>query len=49
MKTVRGTHHDLAACYAWKQVGLGFPSLPQDWWRHGMNGAHGIIIEVALR
>jgi hypothetical protein len=27
MKTVRGTHQDLAACFAWKRVGLGFPSL----------------------
>jgi hypothetical protein len=23
----RDTHRDLAACFAWKQVGLGFPSL----------------------
>jgi hypothetical protein len=23
----RGTHRDLVACFAWKQVGLGFPSL----------------------
>jgi hypothetical protein len=26
-KTARGTRRDLAACFAWKQVGLGFPSL----------------------
>jgi hypothetical protein len=27
MKMVLDTHRDLAACFAWKQVGLGFPSL----------------------
>jgi hypothetical protein len=27
MKTTRGTHRDLAACFAWKQVEIGFPSL----------------------
>jgi hypothetical protein len=27
MKMVRGTHHNLVACFARKQVGLGFPSL----------------------
>jgi hypothetical protein len=27
MKTVRGTRQDLAACFVWKQVGLGYPSL----------------------
>jgi hypothetical protein len=27
------TPRDLAACFAWKQVGLGFPSLPQNWRR----------------
>jgi hypothetical protein len=27
MKTVRDTHQDLAACFAWNHVGLGFPSL----------------------
>jgi hypothetical protein len=27
MKTARDTRRDLAACFAWKQVGLGFPSL----------------------
>jgi hypothetical protein len=32
-KMVRDTHRDLAACFTWKQVGLGFPSLPQNWWR----------------
>jgi hypothetical protein len=30
-------HRDLAACFAWKQVGLGFPSLvsrlAEAWWR----------------
>jgi hypothetical protein len=30
MKTARGTHRDLAACFEWKQVGLEFPSLPQN-------------------
>jgi hypothetical protein len=28
MKTAWGIHRDLAAYFAWKQVGLGFPSLP---------------------
>jgi hypothetical protein len=27
------TRRDLAACFAWKQVEPGFPSLPQNWWR----------------
>jgi hypothetical protein len=27
MKVVRGTRQDLAACFTWKQIGLGFPSL----------------------
>jgi hypothetical protein len=27
MKTTWGTRRDLAACFMWKQVGLGFPSL----------------------
>jgi hypothetical protein len=27
MKTSWSTHRDLAACFAWKQVGLGFFSL----------------------
>jgi hypothetical protein len=27
MKTALNTCQDLAACFAWKQVGLGFPSL----------------------
>jgi hypothetical protein len=30
MEPARGTRQDLAACFAWKQVGLGFPSLPQN-------------------
>jgi hypothetical protein len=29
----RDTHRDVAACFAWKQVGLGFSSLPQNWRR----------------
>jgi hypothetical protein len=32
--TAWDTHQDLAACFTWKQVGLGFPSLPQNWWSH---------------
>jgi hypothetical protein len=27
MKTARGTRRDPAACFRWKHVGLGFPSL----------------------
>jgi hypothetical protein len=32
-RLTRDTHRDLAACFAWKQVWLGFPSWPKDWWR----------------
>jgi hypothetical protein len=31
--TVWDTRRDLAACFMWKQVGLRFSSLPQNWWR----------------
>jgi hypothetical protein len=27
------THRNIAACFALKQVGLGFPNLPQNWRR----------------
>jgi hypothetical protein len=27
VRSTRDTHRDLAACFTWKQVGLGFPSL----------------------
>jgi hypothetical protein len=30
---VQGICRDLAACFVGKQVGLGFPSLPQNWQR----------------
>jgi hypothetical protein len=33
MKTAQGMHRDLAACFRWKQVELGFFSLPQNWQR----------------
>jgi hypothetical protein len=33
----------------WKQVRLGFPSLPQNWWRPDGGGARGIIVKVAWR
>jgi hypothetical protein len=33
MRTARDTHRDLMPYFAWKQVKLGFPSLPQNWWR----------------
>jgi hypothetical protein len=33
MKTMQGTRRDLAVCFAWKQVGLEFFSLPQNWRR----------------
>jgi hypothetical protein len=33
LKTAWSTHRDLAACYTWKQVGLGFHSLPQNFQR----------------
>jgi hypothetical protein len=33
MTTAQGMRRDLVACFAWKQVGLGFPSLPQNWCR----------------
>jgi hypothetical protein len=53
MKTVRGTHRDLAACFSWKQVGLEFPNLAlrlvearRRWctWYH-----HGGCIELRLK
>jgi hypothetical protein len=34
MKTVWNTCQDLVAYFTWKQVGLGFSSLPQNCWRH---------------
>jgi hypothetical protein len=33
-RSAQDTCRDLAACLAWKQVWLGFPSLPKDWRRH---------------
>jgi hypothetical protein len=53
MEPARGTHQDLATCFAWKQVGLGFPSLPQNRQRH--NGGwctwhhHSGCIEIKLK
>jgi hypothetical protein len=32
-RTALDTHRDLAACFARKRVRLGFPDLPQNWWR----------------
>jgi hypothetical protein len=32
--TAQDTRQDIAAYFAWKQVNLGFPSLPQNWQRH---------------
>jgi hypothetical protein len=49
-RSTQNTRRDLAACFVWKQVGLGFPSLPQNWrrcddgwctWHH-----HGGCIKV---
>jgi hypothetical protein len=31
--TAWDTHRDVAAYFTWKHVGLGFFSLPQNWWR----------------
>jgi hypothetical protein len=53
MKIVLDTHRDLAVCFAWKQVGLGFPSLAsrlvvarRRWcmWHH-----HGGCIELKVK
>ena len=32
-RSARDTRRDLAACLASKQVWLGFPVWPEDWWR----------------
>jgi hypothetical protein len=32
-RSTQDTRRDLAACFVWKHVGLGFPSLPQNWQR----------------
>jgi hypothetical protein len=50
---VRGMHQYLAACLTWKQVGLEFFNLPQNWlrrddewwtWHH-----HGGCVKVKLK
>jgi hypothetical protein len=50
---VLGTRQDLVACFAWKQVRVGFLSLPQNWrrrdgkwcmWHH-----HGGHVEIKLK
>jgi hypothetical protein len=33
MKTARGTCRDIVACFVWKKVRPGFPSLIQNWRR----------------
>jgi hypothetical protein len=47
MKTTWDARRDLAACFAWKQVGLEFPSLASRLQRRGAYGARDIITEVA--
>jgi hypothetical protein len=32
-RMARNTRRDLTTCFAWNQVGLGFPRLPQNWRR----------------
>jgi hypothetical protein len=52
MKMVRDTHWDLAACFAWKRVGLGFPSLASrlsEVWRKWCTWHHrGGHVEMKL-
>jgi hypothetical protein len=52
-RLAQDTRRVLAACFTWKQVGLGFPSLPQNWrrndggwctWHH-----HGDRVELKLK
>jgi hypothetical protein len=53
MKMTWGTRRDLAACFTWKQVGLEFPSLPQNWWRRDGGWCtwhhHGGCVEMKLK
>jgi hypothetical protein len=53
MESVWGTRQNLVACFTWKQVGLGFPSLNQNWWRRdgGWCTWHhrGDCIEIKLK
>jgi hypothetical protein len=51
--TVWDTRRDLVASFTWKQVGLGFPNLPQDWRSHDggwcMWYHHGDCVESKLK
>jgi hypothetical protein len=50
MKTARGTHQDLVACFTWKRVGLGFPSrasrLEEAWCRWCTWHRYGGCVEM---
>jgi hypothetical protein len=47
METAQRMRRDLAACFGWKQIGLGFLSLPQNCGGVKEGGARGTITEVA--
>jgi hypothetical protein len=46
MKTTRGTHRDLATCFVWKKVGLGFPICLKIGGGVTSGGAYDTITEV---
>jgi hypothetical protein len=48
MKMTQDMHRDLAAYFTWKRVGLGFPSLPQNFRGVMAGGARDIIMDVVL-
>jgi hypothetical protein len=47
MKTLWDMHQDLVACFAWSQVGLGFPNLASRLVRMQSGDACGTITKVA--
>jgi hypothetical protein len=52
MKTTWDMHRDLVACFTWKQVGLGFPSLASrlvERWTGCCNGLQRIVLPQLCR
>jgi hypothetical protein len=47
IETAHRMRRDLAGCFGWKQIGLGFFSLPQNYGGVKEGGARGTITEVA--
>jgi hypothetical protein len=49
----RDMRRDLAVCFTWKHIRLGFPSLPQNWQRHDGGWCtwhhHGCYVDVKLK